>query len=126
MKQEGIVVARQPNEASLVVVRIFRASACGHDCEACGGCPAGREELITVRAGEEIAAGDKVTLETDTWRVLGLAAVVYLLPLGLMAAGSLLGTYYGLAGLAVGFVPSFLINRRWRRTHDNLPVARKS
>ena len=72
-------------------VAVRRQSACGHDCSRCGG---GCSELmvepeirVIARNIVGAAAGDMVTLESDTAPVLGAAVVVYLVPFLLFFAG---------------------------------------
>jgi len=79
----------------LAVVRVKRETACGHDCENCGGCGA-QGGILTVTAGCDIdvKVGDLVELSSGN-RVLAIAAVVYLLPLVLFLLG-----YMVPAGLA--------------------------
>ena len=68
-------------------VTTVRRSACAHNCESCAGC--GTQPLsITVRArcSFSVSPGDKVELYSDN-RVLGYAALVYLVPVVLFLAG---------------------------------------
>ena len=71
-------------------VAVARQTACGHDCEHCGGCAARTAKLV-VRACTAIPVevGDRVELYSDN-RVLGAAAVVYGLPVVLFLLGYLL------------------------------------
>lgn len=68
-------------------VTVVRQSACAHDCENCAGCGA-QSASITVRAGcpFSVSPGDKVELYSDN-RILGYAALVYLVPVALFLAG---------------------------------------
>ncbi len=65
-------------------ISVVRASACGHDCESCGGCGMSSSQVVA-EAVNSVGArvGDVVTVETDTTAVIGIAAVVYMLPLAL-------------------------------------------
>lgn len=72
-------------------IEVKRVSACGHSCEECGG---GCSEMVrtgpvVVLADNPLNAqpGDRVVVESSTRRVLGFAAVVYLLPIVLFFAG---------------------------------------
>lgn len=72
-------------------IEVHRVSACGHNCEECGG---GCSELtrtgpVTVLARNPLGArpGDRVVVESSTKNILGFAAVVYLLPLLLFFVG---------------------------------------
>lgn len=110
-------------------VAVRRQSACGHDCDKCGG---GCAEL-TVRATVAVVAenrlraqiGDTVTVESGTGGILGAAALVYLLPFALFFSGYFLGAGIGLGagggaalgvfGFAVGVALAVLGDRRERR-----------
>lgn len=73
----------------LAEVTVVRRSACAHDCENCSGCGA-KTASITVRARCDfpLAVGDTVELYSDN-RVLGYAALVYLVPLAMFFIGYL-------------------------------------
>lgn len=85
MKQ--IATVTQMLGADLVQVSVVRRSACAHDCENCSGCGA-QATSITVRAKCSIPVepGDTVELYSDN-RVLGYAALVYLVPVILFIVG---------------------------------------
>lgn len=72
-----------------VLVTVARQTACGHDCEKCAGCGA-QAGSVTVTAGTDLPlrAGDRVEIYSGS-RVLGIAALVYLLPVALFLAGYL-------------------------------------
>ena len=103
-------------------VRIYRSGACGENCASCKGC-AGRKP-IEVWAKNEAGArpGDRVTVESASPRVLGLAALVYLLPLVTAVLGYFvaraaggsddLGALAALLGLLLGLIPALLRGRR--------------
>jgi len=108
-------------------VQVRRASACGHDCKSCGGCGPDTMTQVTAIAENEIGArpGDTVRLESESRKVLGLAAALYLLPIVLLfvgyfiASGSLgLGEgaslMIGLGFMAAGFAVNWLVDRRLR------------
>lgn len=105
------------------VVTVARRTACGHDCEKCGGCGT-KAASVTVRAGTDIpvSVGDRVELYSDS-RVLGIAALVYLGPVALFLLGYLLplplgeGPRYlcGAAGFALGLAGAAACDRRIRR-----------
>lgn len=106
-----------------VEVAVARQSACGHDCENCGGCGS-QGSSLTVRAVSCVAVevGDRVEIFTDN-RVLGYAALVYLLPIVLFLAGYLLfpslaeGARYlcGGCGFALGICAAVLCDRLVRK-----------
>lgn len=111
-----------------VVVR--RQSACSHDCSRCGGCSAGADvHEVSVVAENPLGAGvgDTVTVESSTGQVIGIAAVVYLLPIllffGLYLVGAVLslGSGVSLALGGVGFLASIgviLLYGRARQKRD--------
>ena len=71
-------------------VEIAMRTACGHSCEDCGGCaPGSRELVIRARNPLEAGPGETVVVSAGTGRVLGAAALVYVLPLILMLAAAL-------------------------------------
>lgn len=85
-----------------------RESACSGDCHKCSGCGAAKETMITV-AENPIGAktGDFVNVATDSKQILGMAMLVYVLPLVLFFAGYALGEWLKLGGALVaclGFV----------------------
>jgi len=110
-------------------VTVKRQSACGHDCEKCGGGCANLVVMPTVTVTAEnpvrAMAGDQVTVESATRRILGAAAVVYLLPFLLFFAGYFAAVVLwggggapvaiGLAGFALGIFIAVLMDRRVKR-----------
>ena len=106
-------------------VAVKRQSACGHDCEECAGCGM-TGAAIRARARNDVGAqkGDKVVVESSTKKLLGVVALVYLLPV----VGFLLG-YFLTEGLmsegwryaaaviaaAVFFLPSVFYDRRTKK-----------
>ncbi|WP_283672977.1 SoxR reducing system RseC family protein [Butyricicoccus sp. Marseille-Q5471] len=78
---------------NMAEVEVTRRSACGHDCKKCGGCGGMETQLITVTARNTAGAqpGDQVSIEGETRQVLGLAALVYALPIVLFFIGYALG-----------------------------------
>ena len=62
-------------------ISVPRKSACGHDCEECAGCGM-TGAAIHARARNDVGAqkGDKVVVESSTKKLLGVVALVYLLP----------------------------------------------
>ena len=108
-------------------VEVTRRSACGHDCAKCGGCGGLETQTLYVTAFNGVAAqvGDRVLLEGETGRVLGIAVLVYLLPVVLffigyaIAASLKLSEGYSMlmsfAFFAVGFVVIALVGRRHKK-----------
>jgi len=104
-------------------VVVARETACGHACETCGGCgTTGGSISVRARTDAELVPGDKVEIYSDN-RVLGFAALVYLLPLVLFFAGYLsfpflqesLRYLCGGAGFCAGIAIAILCDRTVRR-----------
>ena len=142
MRQRATVGSLLPDGSVSLLVQ--RVSACTGDCGHCGGCGAvGQSVQVTARAPFPVEPGERVWVESFAgcerlagWQVigrvwvesrsgavLGAAALVYLLPLGLLlavclAAQSLGGVWMavlGAAAFAVGLIPALLWNRHLRR-----------
>ena len=109
-------------------IMVLRQSACGHDCEHCGGCSGASAPQVLVTAENSVGArpGDQVLVESEGQKVLGLAAVLYLLPFLLLFAGYLVGAgplglgeggaaALGICALALGLGICILLDRRLRR-----------
>ena len=122
MKQ--IATVTQVLGGGLAQVSVVRRSACAHDCENCSGCGA-KTTNVTVCAKCEIpvAPGDMVELYSDN-RVLGYAALVYLVPLILFIAGyicpndvsEVVRYLCAFAGMLLGVLIAVVCDRRVRRT----------
>ena len=106
-----------------------RKTACGHNCENCGGCGISGGQLVYAVAKNHIHAcpGDQVVVESSTKKVMGAVVVVYVLPFVCFFLGYALGTALlhfgdGMSGVtgavcfALGLIPAFLYNRYARRT----------
>lgn len=122
MRQRAMVGSLLPDGSVSLLVQ--RVSACTGDCGHCGGCGAvGQSVQVTARAPFPVEPGERVWVESRSGAVLGAAALVYLLPLGLLlavclAAQSLGGVWMavlGAAAFAVGLIPALLWNRHLRR-----------
>lgn len=106
---------------------VRRQSACGHDCASCGGCGPESATQVTVLADNHLGAGvgDTVRVESESSRVLGMAAALYLLPLLLLFAGYFIASgplklgeggsiAVGLLCMAVSFGAAWALDRRAR------------
>ena len=69
------------------MISVPRKSACGHDCEECAGCGM-TGAAIKAKAKNKAGAqpGQKVIVESSTQKLLGIVALVYLLPVVLFNA----------------------------------------
>ena len=106
-------------------ISVARQSACGHDCEQCAGCGVTGMK-VRAKAVNPIGArpGEQVIVQSSTASLLGISAVVYLLPFALFLTGYLIALAAGVpvavqyaaavTGFAVGFVPAAVYERRLR------------
>lgn len=111
-------------------VSLLRQMECGLHCDgACAGCSAKPPQEILALASNSINAqpGDFVEVEPSGGRNISASVIVFLLPCVGLALGYALGLYLlrlgevasmlpALLGLAVGFVPAFLMNRAMTRS----------
>lgn len=128
MTQQGIIRKLLPGD--LAEIEVTRQSACGHDCASCGGCGGHETQTLQVTARNQAQAkvGDRVLVEGQTGRVLGMAVLVYVLPLilffigyaipGAMALGSAVRAIGGGAGFVLGIVCGMWYSRRMKRAGD--------
>lgn len=112
-------------------VWVRRSSACSGSCASCGGCAGG---AVTASAENLCGArvGEIVEVEGDTKKLLGGAAVLYLIPallgIALMLVGYAsfgeVGAGVGLAaGLGLGIGGAAIVSRR-RKTRNMLRAVR--
>lgn len=124
MTQIGTVTALPSGAfAGKAEVTISRQTACGHSCDGCGRC-AGKASKVVIRAGSDVPVelGDQVEVYSDN-KVLGIAALVYGLPVALFLLGYLLppslteGLRYlcGGVGFALGLAAAAVCDRRMKR-----------
>ena len=75
-----IATVEKKLEPGFVEISVPRKSACGHDCEECAGCGM-TGAAIHARASDPIGVepGDKVVVQSETKKLLGVVALVYLL-----------------------------------------------
>lgn len=121
MKQQARV--ERIADGGQAVISVRRKSACASDCGSCHGC-AHPEETIEVTAynAAQAAPGDRVTVESSSAQVLGLAGLLYILPVVLLVAGyfampggegvKILG---GFLGLCLGLGVCMAVSRRMKR-----------
>lgn len=123
MTQEALVTQILDN--GYAVVSVKRGTACGGNCESCGGTCSFRSVLsVTAKNTACACVGDNVLIESSTKKILGAAALVYLLPLAAFFIG-----YFGahaarlseayeilisLAALIFGAAAVVFINRKLR------------
>ena len=109
--------------ADYAEISVPRKSACGHDCEECAGCGVSGA-AVRAKALNPIGArpGQKVVVESSTSKMLGIVAMVYLIPVALFVIGyvamALLGMAVpvqyavAIAGFVLGVVFAILYDRR--------------
>ncbi len=116
MRRDVIVVRLLPDDRAEVAME--RPSACGGNCASCGGCADSRVLAVADnRFGASL--GEEVVIEGAARRLIAMTAMVYLLPLALLAAGwglsELLWQRPGpgaAVGLALGIAAVVLYGRR--------------
>jgi sigma-E factor negative regulatory protein RseC len=111
-----------------VTISVPRKSACGHDCEQCAGCgvQAGAVET-TARDPVGVQIGQKVVVESSTGKLLGVVALVYMLPIVFFLLGYFL-TYslssetvrclIAVAAAALAMVPIVMYDRYAKRHQE--------
>ncbi len=108
-------------------IEVTRQSACGHDCAKCGGgCTEMVSGPILAEAVNQIGAqpNDRVVIEGEFKQLMGLAAIVYAVPLALFfvlfAVGSLAGlgeggaAALGILGFVLGVAAGIFYNKRYK------------
>ena len=107
-------------------ISVPRKSACGHDCEECAGCGM-TGAAIKAKAKNTVNAqpGQKVVVESSTQKLLGVVALVYVLPVVCFLLGYFLseglgeGVRYAIAigAAALTMIPIVMYDRYARRTN---------
>ena len=111
-------------DAGFVEISVPRKSACGHDCEECAGCGM-TGAAIHARASDPVGVkpGDKVVVQSETKKLLGVVALVYLLPVVAFLLGYFLSeglaekvrSIIAIAAAAAAFLPSIFYDRYAKR-----------
>ena len=110
-------------KGGMAQISVPRKSACGHDCENCAGCGVtGSVVLAEARNPLGALPGQKVEVESENRRLLGVMALVYLLPLAFFFAGYFLSpgseeahALFACAAFLLGLIPAVACDRRLRR-----------
>jgi sigma-E factor negative regulatory protein RseC len=120
-----IATVEQVLNNGFVTISVPRKSACGHDCEECAGCGmTGAAIKATAQDPIGVQVGQKVVVESSTKKLLGVVALVYVLPvvfflLGYFLSYSLtnetLRYIIAIAAAAVTMIPIFLYDRYAKR-----------
>lgn len=110
-------------DSNYAEISVPRKSACGHDCEECAGCGV-TGAAVLAKAANPIGAriGQKVVVQSETSKMLGIVAFVYLIPVVLFLLGYLVMAFlttsvamqYGVAisGFFIGIVAAILYDRK--------------
>ena len=105
-------------------ISVPRKSACGHDCEECAGCGmTGAAIYATAKNPVGAQPGQKVVVESSTKKLLGVVALVYLLPVVFFLLGYFLSEgltepvryAIAIASAALTVIPIVLYDRYARR-----------
>ena len=106
-------------------ISVPRKSACGHDCEECAGCGV-TGAAVLARAANPIGAsvGQKVVVQSETSKMLGIVTLVYLIPVVLFLMGYVVTAFLtstvaiqysvAVAGFFVGILAAILYDRKLR------------
>lgn len=112
-----------------VQISVPRKSACGHDCEDCAGCGmTGAAIKAKAKDPVGVTVGQKVVVESSTKKLMGVVALVYVLPVVLFLLGYFLtyslkteGVRYAIAiaAAAAAFIPCVFYDR-YTKKHGTL------
>lgn len=91
MRQTGRVISSDKDHA---LIQIVRQSACGGNCKSCGGSCSAMGVLISTSNPISAKQGELVQVDSETNKVLKIAAVFYLIPLFMIVAGILMSKLY--------------------------------
>ena len=128
MTQQGTIKKILPG--GMAEIEVTRRSACGHDCAKCGGCGGVETQTlyVTARNRADAKVGERVLIEGETGQVLGIAGLVYLVPVVLFfvgyGVGSLMQKGAGVSALcggvlfALGIVAAILYSHQMKRRNS--------
>lgn len=94
MTQYAIIKRLLANEQA--EAEVLRGTACGGECGSCETCHYASKIRVKVENAVGAQPGDRVEIETRTSRVLGAAAMVYVLPFVLFFIGYAIAAAMGL------------------------------
>lgn len=106
-------------------ISVPRKSACGHDCEECAGCGmTGAAIYTTAKNPVGAQPGQKVVVESSTKKLLGVVALVYLLPVVFFLLGYFLSEglneslryVIAIAAAALAAIPIVIYDRYAKRS----------
>lgn len=83
MRQKGRIIS---SDSEYALVQVMRESACGENCKSCGtNCSS--SVFISTLNSIDAKQGDFVDIYSDTSKVLGTIALLYLVPLFIIISG---------------------------------------
>ena len=85
MTQDAVVVKVLPN--NMAEVAVARTTACGGNCGSCESCIFQSELRTLARNRIGARPGQKVVIESQSSRIFGAAALVYVMPIVLFLLG---------------------------------------
>lgn len=141
MVQTGVVLKTEGGRA---VVRIRRGAGCGSCGSSCGMSDESESRVLDVTVLNEIGAkpGDHVELSLGSGELIGISALTYLMPLGFLFVGALLGkpfsgaigwpedpdlaaAFFGFVFLIISFTGLWAFMRRKKSTARITPKITK-
>lgn len=125
MTQNATVIAvRQDGRAEIAVKR---ASACGENCASCGAHCENRDIYAVAENKLGAHEGDSVIVESSTSKVIGIALIVYIVPLVFFALGYAICAIIGLKeGICIAAsIAAMLIGTLAARFLNNSVIKRK-
>ncbi len=127
MSQNAIV--KQNIGPGVVEIALMRELECGNGCKNCDICTARPQEDLLATAADPVgvAVGDWVEVELTSTTSVTAALLIYLLPCIALLVGYMVGEWLGFSvvtslvcaalGLALGFLPAWLVNRGIQRNN---------
>lgn len=91
MRQNGRVIS---SDADHALIQIVRQSACGGNCKSCGGSCNAMGVLISTSNPINAKQGEIVQVDSETNKVLRIAAMFYIVPLFMIIIGIILSKLY--------------------------------
>ncbi len=115
-------------------VEVMRGTACGDECGSCQVCKYTSQILVSAENPIAAQVGDRVEKETASSRILGAAALVYLVPFALFFIGYAISAYLGMtqtgsvvmsfAFFAAGMLMAVLVGRRGAKKPITYEITR--
>ena len=119
----------------LVEVEVRRMCACNHNCDGCSThCRINDEHVKVVAKNDAGAAeGDNVVIQSKTSQILGIAAIVYIVPIMLFFIGYILSSglgestsvLIGVGAFLIGIIIAYLYSRHLKKTQKTEYIATK-